>query len=162
MTKLPDNQFRPPVPGLEFMAVFNVELGPPQELGETGLAKRRIIPITGGHFDGPGFKGRVLAGGADWQLVQKDGLALIDTRYALETEDKALIYISTRGFRYGPPDVIAAIGRGETVDPQKYYFRVNIQFETGAPAYYGLNRTLAVGAGMRLANSVIFNAFRVT
>jgi hypothetical protein len=154
------NQYPPPVPGLEFLAIFTVELGVPQELGETGLARRRIIPIAGGHFEGSNFKGRVLPGGADWQLVQKDGMAIIDTRYGLETDDGALIYISTRGLRHGPPDVIAAVGRGEAVDPQKYYFRVNIQFETGTPKYLWLNRTLAIGAGMRLANSVLFNAYK--
>jgi hypothetical protein len=155
-------QYPPPVPGLEFLAIFTVELGPPQELGETGLARRRIIPISGGRFAGPGFNGRVLPGGADWQLIQKDGMAIIDTRYGLQTDDGALIYISTRGLRYGPPEVIAAVARGEIVDPQKYYFRVNIQFETGAREYLWLHRALAIGAGMRLADSVLFNAYKVT
>lgn len=156
------NSFPAPVPGLEFLALFTVDLGTPQELGETGLARRRIFPIAGGHFQGPDFKGRVLSLGADWQLVQKDGLAIIDTRYGLETNDGALIYISTRGFRHGPPEILAAVGRGEMVDPSKYYFRVNIQFETGVQKYWWLNRTLAIGAGMRLANSVLFNAYKVT
>ncbi len=162
MTQSPLNQFPPPVPGLDFLALFNVNLGSPQELGETGLANRRIIPITGGHFEGPDLQGRVLSGGADWQLVQKDGLAVIDTRYALETVDGAIIYITTRGYRHGPPDIITAVGRGEPVDPQKYYFRVYIQFETGVQKYWWLNRTLAIGAGMRLANQVVFNAYKVT
>jgi hypothetical protein len=158
-----DNKpFAPPVPGLEFLALFSVELGTPQELGETGLARRRIFPIIGGSFEGPNFKGRVLSGGADWQLVQKDGLAIIDTRYGLETDDGAVIYISTRGLRYGPPEVLAAVGRGEMVDPQNYYFRVNIQLETGDRKYWWLNQTLAIGSGMRLANSVLFNAYKVT
>lgn len=155
-------QYPPPVPGLEFLAKFEVELGPIQELGDIGIGRRRVIPITGGKFEGPDFKGKVLCLGADWQLVCQDGTAVIDTRYGLETEDGALIYITTNGFRHGPPEVIAAIGRGETVDPAKYYFRVNIRFETGARKYLWLNRTLAVGAGMRLANNVLFTGYRVT
>jgi hypothetical protein len=156
------SQYPPPVPGLQFLAKFEVELGLIQELGDIGIGRRRVIPITGGHFEGPDFKGKVLSLGADWQLVYHDGTAVIDTRYGLETDDGALIYITTNGFRHGPPEVIAAIGRGEPVDPAKYYFRVNVRFETGASKYLWLNRTLAVGAGMRLANSVLFTAYRVT
>jgi hypothetical protein len=162
MIEAQPNLFSAPVPGLKFLADFWIELGIPLELGETGLARRRIFPISGGSFEGPGFKGRVLSGGADWQLVQNNGTAIIDTRYALETLDGALIYISTRGFRHGPPEVLAAVARGEKVDPQKYYFRVNIQFETGVNKYQWLNHTLAIGAGMRLANQVAFKAYQVT
>ncbi len=44
------------------------------------------------------------------------------------------------GLRHGPPDVIAAIGRGETVDPATYYFRTTPRFETAHPSYAFLNR----------------------
>jgi hypothetical protein len=152
----------PLVPGLQFLALFTVELGVPLEVGETGLARRRIFPITGGKFEGPEFKGRVLTGGADWQMVQQDGLSLIDTRYGLESQEGALIYISTNGYRYGPPEELEEINRRETVDPTKYYFRVNIRFETSHIRYRFLNHTLAIGAGMRLNNSVIFDAYNVT
>jgi hypothetical protein len=127
-----------------------------------GYLRSWVFPIVGGEFEGPEIKGRVLPLGADWQLVQKDGLSLIDTRYGLETSDGALIYISTSGYRFGPPDVLAALARGENVDPQKYYFRVTVRLETGSAQYFWMNRTLAIGAGMRMANTVIFNAYRVT
>jgi hypothetical protein len=156
------NVFPPPVPGLQFLALFRVELGIPQELGDTGMARRRIFPIVGGEFEGPDIEGRVLPLGADWQLVQKDGLSIIDTRYGLETNDGALIYISTSGYRFGEKEVLDALARGENVDPQKYYFRVTVRLETGAPKYFWMNHTLAIGAGMRLANTVLFNAYKVT
>jgi hypothetical protein len=152
----------PPVPGLEFLARFDVELAPPIDVGDVGTGRRRVIPITGGRFTGPLLSGRVLPGGADWQLVEADGTARIDTRYGLETADGAPIFIATRGVRHGPPEVLAALRRGESVDPARYSFRVVVDLETGVQRYAWLNRALIVGAGMRLPSSVAFNAYLVT
>jgi hypothetical protein len=156
-------QFEPPKPSLEFMARFEVNLDAPiLELGQIeSVGKRRIIPITGGKFTGPRLSGTILNNGADWQMVAADGLAHLDTRYALKTNDGALIYIQTRGFRYGPPDVMAEVAKGNPVDPNKYYFRVYIQFETGSARYEWLNRAMAIGAGMRLRNTVIYDAYLI-
>jgi len=155
--------FEPPKPGLEFMARFEVHLDAPVlELGQVeSVGKRRIIPITGGTFTGPRLSGTILNNGADWQMVATDGLAYLDTRYALKTNDGALIYIQTRGFRYGPADVMAEVAKGNPVDPNKYYFRVYILFETGSARYAWLNRAIGIGAGMRLRNAVIYDAYLI-
>jgi hypothetical protein len=55
------------------------------------------------------------------------------------------------GYRHGPPEVIAALGRGERVDPGSYYFRTTPRFETGSSGYAFLNRILAVSTGDRRA-----------
>ena len=156
-------RFEPPKPSLEFMARFEVNLDAPiLELGQIeSVGNRRIIPITGGKFTGPRLSGTILNNGADWQMVSADGLAHLDTRYALKTNDGALIYIQTRGFRYGPVDVMAEVAKGNPVDPSKYYFRVYIQFETGSAQYKWLNRAMAIGAGMRLRNTVIYDAYLI-
>jgi hypothetical protein len=156
-------EFEPPKPSLELLARFEVSLDSPVlELGQIeSLGKRRIIPITGGKFSGPRLKGQILNNGADWQMVLADGLAQIDTRYALKTDDGALIYIQTRGVRYGPAEVLAEIAKGNPVDPNKYYFRVYIQFETSAPQYAWLNRAMAIGSAMRLGNAVVYDAYLI-
>jgi hypothetical protein len=156
-------RYLPPKPDLEFMARFEVNLDAPVlEVGQVeGAGKRRIIPITGGKFSGPRLKGQILNNGADWQLVQSDGLARLDTRYALKTDDGALIYIQTRGVRHGPADVIAEVAKGSLVDPNKYFFRVFVQFETGSAQYAWLNRAMAIGSGMRLRNAVVYDAYLI-
>jgi hypothetical protein len=156
-------RFDPPKPGLEFMARFEVNLDAPVlEVGQVeGLGNRRVVPITGGKFEGPRLKGQILNNGADWQLAQGDGLTRLDTRYALRTDDGALIYIQTRGFRYGPANVLAEVLKGNSVDPNRYYFRVYIQFETGDPRYAWLNRAMAIGSAMRLRNAVIYDAYLI-
>ena len=74
-----------------------VTLEPVRDLGDTPLGRRRIIGITGGSFAGARLSGRVLPGGADWQLIRADGVAFLDARYTLETADGALIYVNNKG-----------------------------------------------------------------
>jgi len=155
--------FNPPVPKLEFLGRWSVDLiAPVWELGQTSdLGKRRIIPITGGTFEGPDFKGKILNNGADWQVVTKDGLAIIDTRYLLQTDDGALVFLQTRGYRYGPPEVMAKVAKGEVVDGNLYYFRLYMQFETSSSEYEWLNRAMAIGFAMRLGQAVVYDAYLI-
>src|SRR5687767_8301336 len=106
-------------------------LTPPQELGDTPLGRRRIIGIRGGHFSGARLSGRVLAGGADWQVIRTDGVADLEARYTLQTADGALIYVENRGYRHGPKEILERLAAGEPVDPARYYMRTTPRFETG-------------------------------
>ena len=65
------------------------------------------------------------------------------------------------GLRHGPPDVIAALSRGERVDPATYYFRTTPRFETGHPTYAFLNRLLAVASGDRRAEGPIYTIHEI-
>jgi len=138
-----------------------ITLAPPQELGDTPHGRRRVIAITGGRFAGDELRGRVLAGGADWQLIRADGVAELDARYTLETDDGALIYVSNFGYRHGPADVIRRLAAGEPVDPSLYYMRTTPRFETGAARYQWLNGLICVASGARRAASVELEVFAV-
>nr|MDJ0637896.1 DUF3237 family protein [Paracoccaceae bacterium] len=92
--------------------------------------------------------------GADWQTIFADGLAELDTRYAMETDDGATIEIVNYGLRHGQKDVMEAIARGEEVDPSAYYMRTHARLETGDVRYAWVNRTLFVGVGARFAQAV--------
>ena len=135
-------------------AVLRVELAPIREMGRGRAGHRRIIPIIGGTVHGDALSGRVLEVGADWQTVFDDGLAELDTRYAMETHDGAVIEIINYGLRHGPPEVMAAVARGEDVPAEQYYMRTHARLETGDERYAWVNRTLFVGTGRRLQSSV--------
>ena len=138
-----------------------ITLAAPQELGDSPFGRRRIINITGGRFSGERLSGRVLPGGADWQVIRPDGVADLDARYTLETSDGALIYVRNHGYRHGPADVIRKIGAGEAVDPSLYYMRTTPLFETGDARYAWLNRMICVGTGARRPNAVELEIFEV-
>jgi hypothetical protein len=138
-----------------------IALAPPQELGDTPQGRRRIIGITGGRFSGERLSGRVLPGGADWQLVRADGVADLDARYTLETGDGALIYVRNRGYRHGPAEVLARLARAEDVDPALYYMRTTPSFETGDARYAWLNRIVCVATGARRPAAVELEVFEI-
>src|SRR5919205_4102709 len=139
---------------LEPLLSAEIPLAPPQELGDTPHGRRRVIAITGGRFRGEKLAGRVLAGGADWQIIRADGVAELDARYTLETSDGALIYVRNFGYRHGPPDIMQRLAAGEAVDPSLYYMRTTPRFETGAERYKWLNRIVCVATGARRAAAV--------
>ena len=94
-------------------------------------------------------------------MIRADGVACLDARYTLETADGALIYVNNLGYRHGPKDVIECLARGEDVDPALYYMRATPWFETAAPAYAWLNRTICVATGARRAAAVELDFFEV-
>jgi hypothetical protein len=129
------------------LLTLKLTTAPVEAIGAVALGRRAVFPITGGEFEGPKLRGKVLPGGGDWTLLRPDGVLELDLRITLQTDDGALIYMTFTGLRHGPADVIAAIGRGEPVDPAKYYFRTAPRFETASEKYGFLNRLLAVGVG---------------
>jgi hypothetical protein len=135
---------------------LTVVVPPPQRLGAVPHGTRIIAPISGGTFEGPRLRGKVLAGGGDWTLLRSDGVLELDLRITLETDDGAPISMSSFGLRHGPPEVLAALGRGEPVDPSKYYFRTAARFETSAPQYAFLNQVIAIASGDRQPGGPIY------
>lgn len=148
---------------LSAQPIFTIEaeLAPALSLGQTPLGERRIIAILGGTVRGRKLTGRILPGGADWQIVRADGAADISARYAIETDAGARILVNSDGLRHGPPDVIEKLMRGEAVDPASYYFRTAVRFETSDPSVDWINRILAIAYGERLALAVKLDVYEV-
>jgi uncharacterized protein DUF3237 len=138
------------------LMTLQVVVAPPHKLGGVPHGTRVIAPITGGTFEGPRLRGTVLPGGGDWTLLRSDGVLELDLRITLETDDGALIYLTSFGLRHGPPEALAALARGEPVDPSRYYFRTAPRFETSAPRYAFLNQLMATSSGDRRATGPIY------
>lgn len=136
-------------PQLEFIFAADVAVDPPLDLGNIGKGTRRFVPIAGGEVSGPKVRGEVLRGGGDWQVIRDDGVAELEARYTLRTDDGALIFVRNYGLRHGPRDVIAALTAGETVGHSSYYFRGATFFETGAAQYAWLTKQIVVCIGER-------------
>jgi hypothetical protein len=141
--------------------IISCPLGDIQKLGDTPYGERRVIDITGGTVEGPRLNGKVLPGGADWQIVRADGVVHLQARYTLATDRGGLILVNAEGYRHGPPEVMARLARDETVDPALYYFRTAMRFETADPASAWLNRILALGRGARAKKAVRIEVFEV-
>lgn len=155
--------FDPVKPTLTLLYRASIAVDKPQLFGPTPQAsgERRIINITGGEFEGARLKGKVLPGGADWQVIRADGVAQLEARFSMQTDDGALMYVRNFGFRHGSPEVIARLFSGEVVDPAQYYFRMTPLIETGDVRYAWLNSLIMVGSGMRTRDRVIYDVYAV-
>src|SRR4029077_20824875 len=107
---------------------------------------------------GPGLRGDILPGGADWPIARSDGVLELDARYALKEARGGLVQVISQGYRHGPADVMARLARGEEVDPASYFFRTIMRFETGANELAWLNKTIAVANAVRRARRVEIEA----
>lgn len=138
-----------PAPRFEFVFAAHVTVGEPLDLGDVAKGRRRIVPITGGEFFGANMRGVVLGGGADWQIIRADGVAELEARYTLRSEDGALIHVRNVALRHGPGEVMAQLAAGQEVAPGSYYFRGATFFETSAARYAWLTKHIVVCTGHR-------------
>ncbi len=152
-----------PSPTLALIYRLEASLAAPLELGETAHGRRRIVPLAGGTFDGPELNGVLVPGAsADWQTVLADGTALGDIRYTLRTGAGDLLYVQSRSVRYGPPEVLARLARGDEVAPSEYTFRTSTQIETAAPELDWLNKGVFVGVAGRQPAGVVYEVYLVS
>jgi hypothetical protein len=148
-------------PALERFADLTVEVGAPIEVGAVGHGTRRVIPILGGTCVGRDWSARVLAGGADFQLIVNARMARLVARYVHELDGGDRIYVMNDAVRTAPPDVMARLVRGEPVDPAEVYFRCVPSFETAAPALAWIMERVFLGSGVRTPNDVRMRFFEV-
>jgi hypothetical protein len=147
----------------EFLMKARFTLGTALDAGATPWGYRRLLPITGGAFDGPRLHGKVLAGGEDRQFFRPDGVLEVEARYSLETHDGVFIVVTNKGLWHGPPEVGARLMQGETVDPSLYYFRTCARFEApGSGSYSFLNRIMIIGTAAPEPGAVVVQFFAVT
>ncbi|HEU5323464.1 MAG TPA: DUF3237 domain-containing protein, partial [Methylomirabilota bacterium] len=99
--------------------------------------------------------------GGDWVLLRRDGVAELDIRLTLRTDDGELIYVRCDGIFDMAPEVRQRVLGGEDVDPSEYYFRTTPRFETGSEKYRWLNRLVAIGVGRRTATGMVTDVFAV-
>ncbi len=153
-----------PAPALQHVLDLTVYVAAPVEAGNVvGLnsrGKRRIIPITGGAVTGH-VNGKILPGGADFQIVVSDTTADLDARYMIELDNGEHIFVQNRALRRGSTADIAKLGRGEPVAPETIYFRCVPTFEVSSPALEWLTQSIFVGTGARFPDHVQLSIYRL-
>lgn len=165
MDKKPEAQLASgivPVPDLALAFRVEASVEAPQEVGFTPRGNRRLIPIVSGTARGPRLNGRILPNGVDYQLIVDAGMAEIQARYVIESSDGARIYVENTGIRRAEPSLIEKLRVGEPVDPALVYFRTVPRFETAAPEFAWMMRSIFLCAGARFPDSVVLDIYEVT
>ncbi len=152
---------KPAPPKLDHVFDLHLELAKPTDVGQIGPAGlRRVVPVAGGTLEGPGLKGKIMPG-ADYQIIHPDGLTEIDAHYVIQMENGDLLYVTNRGMRHGPAEVLQKLNSGQPVDQSLIYFRTVISVETAAPSLQWMNRTIFIARGERQPNEAVIHVYRV-
>ena len=86
---------------------------------------------------------------------------MIHSRCRRQAEDGARIYVENTGLRFGPPDALERLRRGEPVDPALIYFRTAPRFETACPHLAWMQTSLFLATGARAPDHVALSVYRV-
>lgn len=149
-------------PELNLLLEIRATLDAPIEVGEVPEGTRRVVPVSGGTFEGPRLRGTLVPGGADWQYLRRDGVMIVEAQYLLRTDDGVIIQVNNRGMRHGPDDVMRRLGAGESVDPAEYYFRATPRLSVPVGRYDWLNRSVFLCSGARFAGAVVLWFYEVS
>lgn len=151
-----------PPPQLEHVCDLAVTIAAPVEVGHTPAGLRRMIPITGGTVTGPRLNGKVLAGGADFQLILGGGTqAHLDARYVIELDDGNRVFVQNTALRVASLENSQRIMNGQPVNPEEIYFRCQPKMEATTPAWAWLSESQFIGTGRRAPNGVFLSFYRV-
>ena len=150
-----------PVLQTKYVFTITARIGEVTTAGDIGHGVRRIIPIVGGEVRGPDVNGKVLAFGADFQIIRPNELIELEAKYAFETDDGATVYVENKGIRFGPMELLQKLKRGEPVDPKLIYFRTVPKFETGSEKYRWLMEHIFVASAARHADRVVIDVHQV-
>ena len=151
-----------PPPQLEHVCDLAVTIAAPVEVGHTPAGLRRMIPITGGTVTGPRLNGKVLAGGADFQLILDGGTqAHLDARYVIELDDGSRVFVQNTALRVASLENSQRIMNGQPVNPEEIYFRCQPKMEATTPAWAWLSESQFIGTGRRAPDGVYLSFYRV-
>ena len=151
-----------PPPALEHVCDLAVTIAPPVEVGHTPGGLRRMIPITGGTVTDPGLNGRVMAGGADFELILGGGTqAHLDARYVIELDDGSRVFVQNTALRVASLENSQRIMNGQPVNPDEIYFRCQPKLEATAPQWAWLSESQFIGSGRRAPDGVYLSFYRV-
>lgn len=144
---------------LELLMTYNAMLKPTIEIGKASFGKRSIAEVTGGSFEGPRLKGKVLTPGADWIIFDGENVGQVDVRASFETHDGAMIYVQYLGKLVINDKVASALAEGKETNFGDTYFMTQPRFETGDERYQWLNNIVAVAEGRILSGGVEYRVY---
>ncbi|MDP6376157.1 MAG: DUF3237 domain-containing protein [Pseudomonadales bacterium] len=135
---------------------YHADLKEPQAVGRAQFGTRMIYDVTGGTFEGPRARGHVLPSGADWLLIDDEGVGRLDVRATFETDDGALIYM-----QYFGVVMLPSTDDEELIETQygDLYFMTQPRFETADERYAWLNGIVAVAQGRTLPGAVEYRVY---
>jgi len=134
---------------VDFLFRLDAAVGepPPVPVPNGPYGTRLIVTASGGKFEGPRLRGRIVPGpGSEWATLCQDGSLRADVRLLLETDDGAAI-------------LMTYLGVGRLDAEQGGWIRTAPLFQTGDERYAWLNEIQAVGIGEPSGSGVVYDVY---
>ena len=132
------------------LCTFEATLDGLHLIGDGPAGARTVAEVSGGTMRGDRLNGSVKgSAAADWMLTSRAGVAPLDVRVVVETDDGALIYVTYEGR--------ADWSEGPGTQP----IYIAPKFETSDERYAWLNAVQAVGKGQLGRGTVTYEIAEV-
>jgi len=131
---------------LEHIMSYTVKIVEPEVIGPVPEGLRVNGYILGGEVTGPRVSGKLRPVGGDWLTIRKDGVAILDVRATIETQDGALIDLSYSGILDMGDDGYEQFLQGRP-PASGTAIRMSPRLQTSHPGYLWLNRLHCLGIG---------------
>ncbi|MCP5265573.1 MAG: DUF3237 domain-containing protein [Burkholderiaceae bacterium] len=95
-------------------------------------------------------------------MIGSDGYARIDARTQIETDDGAVLYMTSSGVIELSQKYLAAEASGTESRFEDQYFRTSPRLEAADQRYAWVSQTIFIGRGRRVGAGVEIEVFRVT
>ncbi len=133
----------------------------PAQIFPTPTGTRMTFVVKRGRAEGARIAGDILAGGGDWVLLGSDGVARLDVRATLRTDDGAYIHLTNTGRVAMGPEATARYTAGELIRHDEIYARSSPLFDTDDERYRWLNAVHTVAINQMSLSEVHYKVFEV-
>ena len=147
-------------PGFRHLLDMRVEFDTPQ-IYPTPTGTRMTFVITRGRVEGDRIAGDLLAGGGDWVVLGTDGVARLDVRATLRTDDGAHVHVTVTGRVLMGPEATARYTAGELIRYGEAYARSSPLFDTDDERYRWINAVHTVAINQMSLSEVHYKVFEV-
>ncbi|MBU9766205.1 DUF3237 domain-containing protein [Mycobacterium sp. TNTM28] len=127
----------------------------------TPLGTRMTYVVEQGRCVGPRIAADVLPGGGDWILLGTDGVARLDVRATMRTDDGAFIHLTNTGRVRMDRQTTDRFMAGELIRHDEMTARSSPLFETDDERYRWLNAVHTVAINQVSLSEVHYRVFAV-
>ena len=147
-------------PALEHLLDIRIEFDPVQ-IFDTPVGRRLTYAIRRGRCEGPRIAGDVLPGGGDWILFGTDGVARLDVRATVRTDDGAHIHLTSTGRVWMDDATTTRFAAGELIRHHQMSAHSTPLFDTDDARYRWLNSVHTVALNQVSLTQVHYRVFAV-
>lgn len=147
-------------PVFDHLLDMRIEFESVQTFG-TPVGTRMTLVVKHGRCIGPRIAADVLPGGGDWLLLGTDGVARLDVRATLRTDDGAVIHMTNTGRVRMDRATADRFTSGELIRHDEMTMRSSPLFDTGDERYRWLNAVHTVAINQVSLSEVHYRVFAV-